>query len=74
MNVIKKQRAVKRRTVFAILQYVKHLTGNRKKRGGLPKEGFNFYRKVNARKEIMRYYFHPRMGYLERRFIDKALK
>ena len=30
--------------------------------------------RVNVRKEIMRYFFHPRVGYLERRFINKALK
>ena len=43
-------------------------------KGGLPEGGFNFNRKVNARKEIMRDYFNPRIGYLERRFINKALK
>ena len=74
MNNRKKQRAVKRQTEFAILQYVEHLAGNRKKRGGLPERGLNLNRKVNARKGIMRYYFHPRIGYLERRFINKALK
>ena len=30
--------------------------------------------RVNVRKEIMRYFFHPTVGYLERRFINKALK
>ena len=29
---------------------------------------------MNVRKEMMRYFFHPRVGYLERRFINKALK
>ena len=28
----------------------------------------------NVRKEIMHYFFHPRMGHLERRFITKVLK
>ena len=74
MNTRKKQLAVKRQTELAILQYAEYLAGKRKKRGGLPKRGFNFIRKVNARKEIMRFYFHPKIGYLERRFINKALK
>ena len=30
--------------------------------------------RVNVRKEIMHYFFHPRVGYLERRSINKALK
>ena len=30
--------------------------------------------RVNVRKEIMRHFFHPRVGYLERRFINQALK
>lgn len=28
----------------------------------------------NVRKEIMHYFFHPRIGYLERRLITKVLK
>ena len=31
-------------------------------------------RSRNARKEIFRYFFHPRIGCLERRFITKVLK
>ena len=30
--------------------------------------------RVNVRKEIMHYFFHSRVGYLERMFINKALK
>ena len=30
--------------------------------------------RVNVRKEIMRYLFHPRVGYPERKFINKTLK
>ena len=66
----RKQRIVKRQTELAVLSYVEYLAGlkvkGRRMRGGDSR--------VNVRKEIMRYFFHPRVGYLERRFINKALK
>ena len=66
---IKKQRAIKKQTELAVLSYVKYLAGVRvrvrTKGGG---------RSRNARKEIFRYFFHPRIGCLERRFITKVLK
>ena len=70
----KKKRAVKRETELAILNYVEYLAGSRKNRRGLVKRDLKSLRRINVRKEIMRYYFHPRIGYLERRFITKALK
>ena len=66
---IKKQRAVKKQTELAVLSYVEYLAGVRvrvrMKGGG---------RSRNVRKEILRYFFHPRIGCLERRFITKVLK
>ena len=66
----RKHRIVKRQTELAVLSYVEYLAGlkvkGRRMRGGGSR--------VNVRKEIMRYFFHPRVGYLERRFINKALK
>ena len=66
---IKKQRAVKKQTELAVLSYVEYLAGVkmrvRVKAGG---------RSRNVRKEILRYFFHPRIGCLERRFITKVLK
>ena len=66
----RKHRIVKRQTELAVLSYVEYLAGlkvkGRRTRGGGSR--------VNVRKEIMRYFFHPRVGYLERRFINKALK
>ena len=66
---IRKHRAVKKQTELALLSYVEYLAGVRVrvrvKEGG---------RSRNVRKEIFRYFFHPRIGCLERRFITKALK
>ena len=66
----RKHRIVKRQTELAVLSYVEYLAGlkvkGRRTRGGGSR--------VNVRKEIMRYFFHPRVGYLERRFINKALE
>ena len=66
----RKHRIVKRQTELAVLSYVEYLAGlkvkGRRMRGGGSR--------VNVRKEIRRYFFHPRVGYLERRFINKALK
>ena len=59
---------------MAILNYVEYLAGSRKNRRGIGKKNLKSLRRVNVRKEIMRYYFHPRIGYLERRLINKALK
>ena len=60
---------MKRKTELAVLSYVEYLGGlkvkGRRTRGGGSR--------VNVRKEIMCYFFHPRVGYLER-FINKALK
>ena len=68
-NGIKKQRAVKKQIELAVLSYVEYLAGVRvrvrMKGGG---------RSRNVRKEILRYFFHPRIGCLERRFITKVLK
>ena len=64
----RKHRTVKRQTELAVLSYVEYLAGlkvkGRRMRGGGSR--------VNVRKEIMRYFFHPRVGYLE--IINKALK
>ena len=66
---INKQRAVKKQTELAVLSYVEYLAGVRVrvrvKAGG---------RSRNVRKEILRYFFHPSIGCLERRFITKVLK
>ena len=66
---IKKQGAVKKQTELAVLSYVEYLAGVRvrvrMKGGG---------RSRNVRKEVFRYFFHPRIGCLERRFITKVLK
>ena len=65
----KKQRAAKKQTELAALSYVKYPAGVRArvrtKGGG---------RSRNARKETFRYFFHPRTGCPERRFITKVLK
>ena len=66
----RKQRIVKRQTELAVLSYVEYLAGLKVKGRRMRGEGS----RVNVRKEIMRYFFHPRVGYLERRFINKALK
>ena len=66
----RKHRTVKRQTELAVLSYVEYLAGLKVK-GRRMKGGGG---RMNVRKEIMRYYFHPRVGYLERRFINKALK
>ena len=67
-NGIKKQRVVKKQTELAVLSYVEYLAGVRvrvrMKGGG---------RSRNVRKEILRYFFHPRIGCLQR-FITKVLK
>jgi len=66
----RKHRIVKRQTELAVLSYVEYLAGlkvkGRRMRGGGSR--------MNVRKEIMHYFFHPRVGYFERRFINKALK
>ena len=66
---IKKQRAVKKQTELAVLSYVEYVAGVRV-RVRMKGEG----RSRNVRKEILRYFFHPRIGCLERRFISKVLK
>ena len=66
----RKHCTVKRQTELAVLSYVEYLAGLKVK-GRRMKGGGG---RVNVRKEIMRYFFHPRVGYLERRFINKALK
>ena len=66
----RKHRIVKCQTELAVLSYVEYLAGlkvkGRRMRGGGSR--------VNVRKEIMHYFFHPRVGYLDRRFINKTLK
>ena len=61
---------VKRQAELAVLSYVEYLAGlkvkGRRMRGGGSR--------VNVRKEIMCYFIHPRVGYLERRFINNASK
>ena len=66
---IKKQRAIKKQTELAVLIYVEYSAGVRGKvrvKGG--------ERSRNVRTEILRYFFHPRIGCLERRFVTKVLK
>ena len=63
-------RLVKHQNELAVLSYVEYLAGLKVKGRRVTVGG----RRVNARKEIRRYFFHPRVGYLERRFINKALK
>ena len=65
---MKKLRAVKKQTELAILSYVEYLAGVRVK-VRVKGEG----RSRNVRKEILRYFFHSRIGCLER-FITKVLK
>ena len=66
----RKHRIVKHQTELAVLSYVEYLAGlkvkGRRTRGGGGR--------MNVRKEIMRYFFHPRVGYFGKRFINKALK
>ena len=66
---MKKLCAVKKQTELAILSYVEYLAGVRVK-VRVKGEG----RSRNVRKEILRYFFHSRIGCLERRFITKVLK
>ena len=65
----RKHRIVKRQTELAGLSFVEYLAGvkvkGRRMRGGGSR--------VNVKKEIMRFFSHPREGYLERTFINKAL-
>ena len=61
---IKKQRAVEKQTELAVLIHVEYLAGVRVKGGGQSR---------NVRKEILRSFFHPTIGCLERRFITKVL-
>ena len=57
--------AVKKQMELAILSYVEYLAGVRVKGGE---------RSRNVGKEILCYFFHSRIGCLERRFITKVLK
>ena len=66
----RKHRIVKRQTELAVLSYVEYLAGLKFKGRRMTGGGS----RVNVRKDIIRYFFHPRVGYLERRFINKALK
>ena len=66
----RKHRIVKRQTELAVLSYVEYLAGLKVK-GRRMREGGS---RVNVRKEIMCYFIHPRVGYLERRFINNASK
>ena len=62
-----KKRAVKKQTELAVLSYVEYLAGVRVR---VRMEGGG--RSRNVRKEILLYFFHPRIGCLERRFITKV--
>ena len=57
--------AVKKQMELAILSYVEYLAGVRVKGGE---------RSRNVRKDILCYFFHSRIGCLQRRFITKVLK